>query len=521
MPMVIPFLAAGGAAAAGAAGGAATVGGVAGLLGVTSVTTAAVVNAAVGTAIALGASYAAAKLTPGPKAPRPSDGSIEFKQPTPARFFTYGHVKISGPVLFLEMSDEGTAAGQRLLKIVAFGTRELAVFDAFYVDGKASPVLAGADGSDALILAWHQDGSDRGGAWLYRGTDGQAAAFPLLSYFAAWTADHRLAGIPYSASQFESPPNAETFQSAFPNGESNLAAVGGVKVYDPRRDPSMGAYYSGSGAQSQTDPTTWEFNDNQRLCCLDWITWKDGYNKAWSRIDWSSWVPQIAMADELVPLKAGGTEKRYRVATRVSYDEPRSRVLHRLMQAGDQQLFVTANGLIGSRGGVWQEPTVDLAIERMPEAVMTHGVPMMDRINEFQLTAMLPERDYAEFELEPWQATSDPDFVAGIVRRAPLELTQVPSNAQAQRLAKIYMAKQNPAWTGSVRTGFAGLDAVGEAAVNLSFDELAIDGPYWINGKVAFLPDRTGVTFPVASADPASYSWNAATEEKPTPPAPA
>ena len=132
---------------------------------------------------------------------------------------------------------------------------------------------------------------------------------------------------------------------------------------------------------------------------------------------------------------------------------------------------------------------------------------------------MLPERDYTEFELEPFALAGDAEHAAGIIRRTPLELTQVPSNAQAQRLAKIYMAKRNPEWSGQVRTTFAGLDALGEDKVSLSFAELDLDGPFWINGQISFLPDRTGLTFPVASADPASYTW-ATSEEKPAPAAP-
>src|SRR5678815_199119 len=96
------------------------------------------------------------------------------------------------------------------------------------------------------------------------------------------------------------------------------------------------------------------------------------------------------------------------------------------------RLYTTANGLIGSRGGQWTNPTVTLDAERFPEAFFTHGIPMMDRINEFELTALLPEKDYVEYDLKEWSATSDPDFAAGIIRRAPLDLTQVPSNAQAQ-----------------------------------------------------------------------------------------
>ena len=460
-----------------------------------------------------------AKLT-APPAPKPSDGSIEFKQPLPARFFTYGNVKTGGPVLLLELE------GAHLQKITGVGTRELAAFTKFYINGNDNTGLVtpvpGQPGVFTTGLIFNQDGP-HGFVRLHIGSDDQVADDQALAQFpSGWTTAHRLRGIPYLYAEFES-GSQENFQGAFPSGVPEFSIVGGVKVYDPRKDTTNG----GSGSHRMDNPDTWEFSDNQRLCTLDWLTWPQGYAKDWDRIDWTSWVPQIAMADENVPLKAGGTERRYRVATRVGYDEPRSRVLHRLMQAGDQQLFTTTDGLIGSRGGKWETPTVSLVAETdFPEAFFQHGVPMMEKINEFQLTCMLPQRDYSEFELEPWINAADPEHSAGIIRRVPLELNQVPSNAQAQRLAKIYMSKRNPKWTGQVRSNFAGLDALGEAAINLSFAELhttadPFDGPFWVNGKISFLPDKTGVTFPVASADAASYTWNAATEEQDLPAAPA
>jgi hypothetical protein len=525
VPPVIPLLVGGGVAAAGAAGGAGAIGGVAGLIGVTSVTTAAIVNAGVGTALVLGASYAMAKLSPAPRQPRPADGTVEYKAPLAPRFFPYGKCKVSGPVLFLEMGGDATSggggAGSRLLKIVAFGTRELAMMDPFYIDGTAVTLSAGVGGSDGTFANWTDGSTFYGGIWTHLGQDGQAAEARLLyDYPGGWTTDHRLRGIPYVFAEFESAPAAH-FQEAFPAGESNFAAVGGVKLYDPRLDSTNG----GSGSHRMTDPTTWAFSENQRLACLDWITWKDGYNKSWDRIDWASWVPQIAMADEDIPLKYGSTEKRYRIATIVSMAEPKGRVLRRIMDAGDQQLYTTNAGLIGTRGGVWQMPTVSLSAAEILEGQFTHGVAMMDRINEFQLTAMLPSHDYAEVELAPWSNTADPEFVDGILRSQPLDLTQVPSNSQAQRLAKIRMAKVNPRWSGSVRTNFAGLDALGEAAVNLSFDELdqpdgSFDGPFLVNGKIGFLPDRTGMTVSLSSIDPACYDWNAGTEEQDAPPLP-
>jgi hypothetical protein len=341
--------------------------------------------------------------------------------------------------------------------------------------------------------------------------------------FSGWTVDHRLRSIAYVHASLNS-GSAVDFTRHYPAGEPSFSAVAGVKIYDPRRDPST-AYYGGTGAQDRDDPTTWEFSDNQRLIALDWITHPDGYAKDWGRIDWASWIPQINMADENVALKAGGTEKRYRCATIVSLDEPKGRVLRRILDAGDQQLYTTSAGLIGSRGGVWQAPTVSIAATEILEGQFTHGVAMMDRVNEFQLSATLPSHDYSEVELKEWSNTADPEFIAGILRRQPLELLQVPSNGQAQRLAKIRMAKSNPRWSGSIRTNFAGLDALNQAVINLSFDELdqpdgSFDGPFLINGKIGFLADRTGMTVSVSSIDPACYDWDAATEEQDAPPVP-
>ena len=470
----------------------------------------AVLSTTVSTAIAIGASYAIAKLT-APALPKPSNGQIEFKQAIPPRFFTYGGMRTSGPVLLLEKFTPGI-----LFKITAFGTRPISSIQKFYLDGNETAL----DGSGNIpIGAYRVAGADHGFLHTHLGAEDQLADSELDDW-PGWSANHRLRGIPYAYQQMWS-GLAANFQEAFPHSDPTPEIVAGVNVYDPRRDPSHPAY-GGSGAQDPDDPSTWEYSDNQRLCVLDWLHWPEGYNKPWDRFDWATWIPQINLADQNVTLAAGGTEKRYRVATRVGYDEPRSRVLHRLLQAGDQQLFVTASGLIGSRGGVWQAPTVSLPVEKFPEAFFTHGIGQMERVNEFQLSCMLPQRDYVEFELADWVNAADPEHAAGIIRRAPLELTQVPSNGQAQRLAKIYMSKRNPAWNGQVRTSFAGLNAIGEAAVNLSFDELdqppgTFNGPFWVNGKIAFLPDKTGVTFPVASADPAAYDWDEETEEQDIP----
>ena len=481
-------------------------------------TVGAIVHAGVSTALVLGASYAVAKLT-APAMPRAVNGSIERKDPLAARFWSYGRCKVSGPILLLEVNfvDDN----RRLLKITALGSRELAMMDPFFVDGNKVTLAAGIGGSDGSYANWASNDNNRGLLRTHLGRDDQTVDTQLLHDFPiGWTTAHRLQGIPYVYGQFES-AHPEDFQEAFPTGEPTVAAVGGVKLYDPRKDSTNG----GSGSHRMNDPMSWEFSENQRLACLDWLMWKDGYAKSWARVDWASWVQQIAMADENIPLKAGGTEPRYRIATIVGMDEPKGRVLRRIMDAGDQQLYTTREGLIGSRGGVWHDPTVSLGPSEIVEGQFTHGISMMDRTNEFELSAVLASHDYSEVDLEPWSNRSDPEFVAGIVKRQSLDLQQVPSNSQAQRLAKIRMAKANPQWAGSIRTNFAGLDAIGEAAINLSFNELDVpagsfNGPFLVNGKIGFLPDKTGMTVSVSSIDPACYDWNAATEEQDAPPVP-
>lgn len=509
MPQAIPF-----AVAYAASNGAAAIGASVAAQATIAATAATVAATLQTTALIVGASYVVAKAT-APAQPKPSDGSVEFRQPLPPRFFPYGLCKVSGPVLFLETNNRD------LLKITAFGTRKLASMEAIYIDGNGGSLSAGISGSDGSYENWTGGDDLHGFVRTHLGQEDQAVDALLLSLYApAWTTDHRLRGIPYVFAQLQS-GNAADFQGAFPTGEPTFAVLGGVEVYDPRKDSTNG----GSGSHRMDDPTTWEFSDNQRLCTLDWITWPDGYNKSWDRIDWATWVPQIEMADDAIDLKGSGTEPRYRVATVASLDEPRSRVLHRLMQAGDQQLFTTSDGKIGSRGGVWEDPTVSLDATQILEAQLTHGIPMMDRVNQFQLSAMLPSHDYQEVDLQEWSNTDDPDYTAGIIRRQTLNLTQVPSNGQAQRLAKIAMAKANPKWSGSIRTNFSGLDAIGEAAINLSFDELdqpdgTFDGPFFINGKIGFSADRTGVTMQVSSFDPTAYDWDGATEEQDEPAVP-
>lgn len=481
----------------------------------------AVLHTVVGGTLIVGGSVLAQRLlTPQIKAD-PSRGMIEFQQTKPSRFFYYGRNRISGPLALLVVLDSNSEiTNVQLNKIVLLGSREYEECEKFSLNDEGPWTFTAGYFAGQYI----QDGEDHVAVQLHLGSPDQTADAILVAGSAGlWTTDHRLRGIPYAilwqgvaGSEDERPANFMAVYGG--NGQKEFRGIFKcAQVYDPRKDSTNG----GTGAHRTDDPSTWEFSDNQRLCTLDWLTYADGYGKSWDRIDWASWVPQIDLADEDVALKAGGTEKRYRVATKVSYDEPKGRVLRRLLEAGDQQLYYTDDGLIGSRGGEWVEPDVTLTAERMPEFSFAAGVPLIDRRNEFALSCMLPSHGFVEVDLEPYVLTDDPAYLAGIIRKGELALTQVPSHAQAQRLAKIYASKANAPWIGQVRTDFSGLHALNQSVVALSIEKLGFEEmPFFIDGKVALLADRTGITFGARAADPTAYDWDEDTEETDPPPIP-
>jgi len=60
-----------------------------------------------------------------------------------------------------------------------------------------------------------------------------------------------------------------------------------------------------------TDPDTWQWSDNQALCLLDALLQNPIRAYTLNRIDLQTFIDAANLADELVPLKAGGTVKRY------------------------------------------------------------------------------------------------------------------------------------------------------------------------------------------------------------------
>ena len=462
-----------------------------------------------------GAALAAGALANRPRPPKPSSVEQELQQPIPPRMWHYGRVKVSGPYAFYEtgMEDDRTA----LFKAILLSARQIDAYEKHFLDDK-EVLLTGTAVQDERYLYGGPTGS-MAHLSAHLGTDSQTVD-PLLSaeWPTEWTADHRLRGTAYVVGRFRS-SQAGKYNDRYPNGEPTYKAlIRASRVYDPRKDSTVAG---GSGTHRQADKSTWEWSDNVALCVRDYLTHADGYNRPIGKIDLPSFMAFADLCDELVPLKAGGTEKRYRIATTVYLTEARKDVLARLLEAGNATLYPTRDGKVAIRGGEWNAPTVTLDADQghILDATFSQGVDALSRYNEIALQFTSPDHDYTEVEAEPWQ---DAAAIAetGIIETRPLDLLQVPSHGQARRLAKIRMKRDNPVWMGEVRTNFVGLDCIGERVVTIKWPELQIDGPFYIESDIEFLEDGTGMRFSVRSADSTAYDWDPATEEGDPPPVP-
>jgi len=450
-------------------------------------------------ALGLGVSYVAS-LFNRPQQPKPSDGQVESRQAVPARVWHYGRVKVGGSLAFYE------SRGGALYKAILLSSRQVDGIEQLYLQD--TPVTL--DGSGWVVTApWENGSNPLVRVATHLGTDDQTVDAYLNSAFSEWTSAHRLRGTAYAVLQCKSGPDTE-FQAHYPSGEPQFSAlIRGARIYDPRKDSTVAG---GSGAHRHPNKATWEWSDNAALVVLDYLTHEDGYDRAITKMDLPSFIAMANLCDEAVALAAGGTERRYRVATSVALTEARKDVLARLLEACEARLYPTQDGKVSIRGGKWEAPTVTIDADA-GHILETNFAPpdAMSRFNELSFQYLDPALDYIENDGTPWQDVADISATGQLVT-VPADFVQIPSHSQARRLAKIRMARENSDWVGEVVTNLNGLNVIGERVITLNWPELDINGPYWVEGGPELLPDFSGVRLSLRSANAASYNWTTAEE---------
>tara|TARA_R100001460_G_scaffold2629_1_gene8368 strand:- start:2342 stop:5005 length:2664 start_codon:yes stop_codon:yes gene_type:complete len=390
--------------------------------------------------------YASIKLAPKPKIPdlepfgslAESDRKQSFRQAITTRKLVYGKIRVGGPIIFLESTDEGTTKNQFLHMIVLVASHEINSFQEYYIDGnKILPSQLDGNGNVNDSSTPYYDGTT---SFLRIekavGTTLQGANANLISESnGLWTANHKLSGIAYVYLRFRF--NRDIFQ-----GIPQFACViEGKKVYDTR---------TGSTAYSQ----------NPALILRDYMTDSKGMNMSSTKIDDSTVTTAANICDEDQELSGGGTEKRYTADGMIDTGvNPRQNI----------------NDILSSMGGVITYSNGKFKFFASSTSTAVFSLNEDDVIGDLTTQARLSRKDNfnsikgkflsetTEWEQTDYPALSPTSFITednGEVIYRDLDLAFTTSQSMAQRLAKIqlYQARQPLTVSGTFKCSAFALD---------------------------------------------------------------
>lgn len=461
----------------------------------------------IGYAVVAAGSYAISDAL-APNAPGASDGQQSILQPIPYRRRVYGRAKLSGHYSYLDSTNGD------LYQLLILAAHELDAIEENWVSDRRV-VLDGSGWVTAVNYppnAQTDQFNPKGLDWVRvvtrLGAPGQTASAVLQAAFPGiWTSDHVGIGIA-DAMLYQKAVAQERFGNVYPGGVQNYRGlIRGAKVVDPR---------------VLVSPTTQAWSDNAVLVIRDYLTHPDGWRIDPGYFDSGLAAPITRAAadicDEMVTLKNGGTEKRYRLWGYYGFDEEPRNVLRRFLTPCAGYLQPQNDGTIAIKVGAWEAPTITISDPHILAYEIQHFQGEFDAVNEVRASFTDPDNDYQDTESWPWQDEAD---IArrGHIRPVQIDCRHSPSYRQTRRIQKIVMAEASSEWVISLTTDMSGIRARRQRFVTLSLDEL---GLVLTCRVTAFsINTATGVCqIGLASFGPEAYDWSPATEEGDAPVSP-
>jgi len=461
-------------------------------------------------------------FSPTPPRPEPTRNSV--KTEIPIRVSAYGRLKLYGAYILYETVN-GTA-----VDCWAFHDGQIDAIERYYlgdkqVTRKANGFVekgdAGIYGTDII-----QIGANLG---LSIGTSHSAliAAAPAI-----WSTDHRGDGV-VTGYMISKPVKAKDYQEVYSDGGPDRTPLGlairAQLVFDWR-----------DSAQDVGDPRTWKWSENAWLHIAHyklvreaigpmrppsqpqyWADIRAMYEARWSRMaapTLAFWTACANDAETTVPLKAGGTEPRYRSCVSHKHTDPHKQVLSALLNTCDGWIAQRADGAYVPRPGRYYAPTVTVGPDVIVQYSVEEGIEDENALNDLKVTYISDSHDFNQVDTDDW--TDEDDIEArGAVRSDSLE-NQVPSHSQARRLAKRKMAKVMAPKRGTFLLTSQAEAVLTERYVRFRAIEgvgtdnpfTAYDGPVEITALSVNLQNGQ-ISGSWIMADPNVDAWNPATEE--------
>lgn len=446
-------------------------------------------------------------LTPKPSIPK-QEIQATINQASGPRTRVYGQALLGGTRSFWETD------ANKLHQIILLNHTAVTANIAFWIDGRqvatdayggvtSEPFTVKSSGvvwpnlspqyKADIVLDWH-DGTGDGGDW-----PDVTAIFPAL-----WTADHKLTGQATICAKMTAPSGAK-FSKRFPRGpNTNIQMeVQGAAVLDTRTGVTA-------------------YSDNAALCIADYLTHSDGYRISSDKIDTETFNVFADLADEAVPLKAGGTELRYRLWGLYSLqDDPKS-VLARMVLTCDASIYQTADGKVGILGGQYSEPDVTITDDDIYSLEKVEGDSALDGFNVIKGTYTSADHDYQDVEAQAWENTEA--LLAQPEKSEDMQADMIPSHGQMRRMMKLQLHSRNRKWTGQIVTNLVGLKARfpkgdGVHSIRVQYAELGMDEVVEVLGHAITAEKAANgaiiwkCTIDIAQISPDWFAWDAATEE--------
>ncbi len=424
-------------------------------------------QALIGTALSLGLGYLSRKLQPQPDtSARGMSLSLQADN-NDDRQVAFGRCASAGSLKY--HNTYGPNGNDYLQLIFQLADHECDALEAVMVDGVRKNILA--DASTALVTG-NAVQDYAGNMWVkfYPGAWSQSADADIIARApsSAWSSTDRGRGVCYVRVTLKADP------SKFKTGLPELVFIfRGAKLYDPRKDPSVG----GVGSHSWGNEATYEWTDNTAICLYNYLrgirvngALLAGVNAPAASLPAAWWMGQANLCDEAVALKFGGTEPRYRMAGIVDVGtEPRSVIREMLAAcAGD---LIDSGGVFKLQVGATQSPVMtitDLDIMAEGDVEIVPKVSRSQIVNTVYGSFTDPSQGYQSAALPPRVSPADQTADGGAEWAEHYNLAFVTSATQGQRITEIFRRRSRYQRRISLplRSSFAVLEAGDWVTIN-------------------------------------------------------
>lgn len=466
-------------------------------IGFSAATAAAIAAAVVNIAISVGLSFLATAFagggSGGARGPRPEDVQQSTRQSAQTRTRSYGRVKLSGPWVFAESKDGD------FHKVIALGIGPFDAIEEFWIDDTQvtigeNDVASGGKFSDVA--------SGKRPRIQYRlGQASESWYSTLGGFFDEWTSAHKGNGVASLYARQRALPQSK-YLDLFPNGVQTVYRV-------VARAAKLIPFGGGTPV----------WGDNAANVIYDYLIHPEGLRLPAEVVNTTDalagWSASAARAGEAVPLKAGGTEARYRIWGSYSLDERPADVLRRMLAVCDGRLKPTPDLGLTLEIGAWQEPAVTLdetAITGFSD--LQRGRNVLETANTIRATFTSADLDYTTADADPWTDEEDVSARGEIANDA--DFIMCPSHGQARRLMKLEAYRANPEWITQLHCNLRAMAAYGDRFVRVSLAALGLDAVFEVQDFRFEIGDGdtiTGLTLDVQAMPEEAYQWNAAAEE--------